>query len=280
MNNSIPPVFIVNLKKDIEKHTHMQALCQRFNLQAEFVDAVDGRQLKESEINSVFSQENAIQNINRELTKGEIGCALSHKNIYQKMIDNNIENALILEDDVDFDDTLLDLLSRIDDFPKDWELMLLGHFGCIRIDKATEYSFWYKKKLHKKYIIRRPSEEGHGTHGYLLNNKGAKKFINILSEIALPIDHYTGDDKCTNLYIIQQPVITLNKKLASNSNLQADREKMETRHKSNSQGRFKGKLLNLVKRYLILLKLKNKVDALRLDTKIFLAKIKFLRWYF
>ena len=37
------------------------------------------------------------------MTKGEIGCALSHLKIYQKTVDEDIPYALILEDDTLFD---------------------------------------------------------------------------------------------------------------------------------------------------------------------------------
>lgn len=39
----------------------------------------------------------------RPMTMGEVGCFLSHYNIWKKMIEQNITDALILEDDIRFE---------------------------------------------------------------------------------------------------------------------------------------------------------------------------------
>ena len=141
-------IYIINLKRDFEKKVHMQNICKKFKLNPEFIDAVDGKFLSRKEIKTVYSKEEAIKNIGREMTKGEIACALSHKSIYQKMIDDNIDNALILEDDVDFDDRLLHCLSMIDDFPSErsskWEVVLLGHHSERSRESITKHGVCIK----------------------------------------------------------------------------------------------------------------------------------------
>lgn len=224
-----PPVFIINLKKDTAKKQHMQKLCATFNLQAEFIEAVDGTLLSDKEIDAVYSKKHAIEIVGRALTKGEIGCALSHKLIYQKIIDENIQTALILEDDVDFDKGLLDCLNKIDAFPKKWELLLLGHYCAHSREIATDFNIWYKKRL-LNHIIRRPCERGYGTHGYCLNNRGARKLAKHTSIISLPIDWYTGNEKYINVYIVQNPIIHNNEKLSMMSNLTDDRNKIEKKY--------------------------------------------------
>ena len=79
-------IFIVNLKKDIEKKEYMQELCQKYNLQVEFIEAVDGRALDEEDIAELYSRDKSINEIRRELFVPEIGCALSHKYIYELML--------------------------------------------------------------------------------------------------------------------------------------------------------------------------------------------------
>ena len=86
-NNKISfPIFIINLSNDNEKKQYMQQLCNKYNLYPEFIEAVDGRLLNDNDISAVYSKDKAIKTISRELSKGEIGCALSHIKIYQKMI--------------------------------------------------------------------------------------------------------------------------------------------------------------------------------------------------
>lgn len=39
----------------------------------------------------------------RPMTLGEVGCFLSHYNIWKKIVDENLKDALVLEDDIRFD---------------------------------------------------------------------------------------------------------------------------------------------------------------------------------
>jgi glycosyl transferase family 25 len=228
------PVFIINMKKDIDKKKHMQTLCEKFNLEFEFIEAVDGRLLNDKEIEAVYSKKQMINNLGRELTKGEIGCALSHILIYKKIVTKNIQTALILEDDIDFDQKLIDCLNSINQFPDDWELILLGHHSMSSRKIVTPYNFWYKKYLNKTNIIRKPSVVGGGTYGYCINNKGAKKLLGHLQKIAKPIDHYTGSSQYVNLYIIQKPIININQELTEQSNLFHDREEIAKNYSSKT----------------------------------------------
>lgn len=228
MNN----IFIINLIRDSKKKRHMQRLCQKFNLQAEFIDAVDGRQLNDKFVSEIYSSEMAINEVGRDLSRGEIGCALSHKIIYQKMIDDNIETALILEDDIDFDEILINLLDKKEKLTANWELILLGHHtGCSRkID--TMPSFWHQKKLMEKYKLVRPCEKAYGTYGYLINKNGAIKLLKHLDIISKPIDHFTGDSRCLNLYTINPAPIKIHEHLSDNFHSMEERIELQKIHLS------------------------------------------------
>ncbi|MBE8190397.1 MAG: glycosyltransferase family 25 protein, partial [Candidatus Thioglobus sp.] len=200
------PIFIINLKRDTKRRQYMQNLLAKFDLKAKFIEAVDGKLLSTETIKNIYSEKQSIKNINRGMTKGEIACVLSHKSIYEQMILDNLQVALVLEDDAIFDDKLLDFIQQIDDLPKDWELILLAtnHYQA-----RIKHNIWYSKKL-KNNTIRRPVQIRFGTYAYLINNSGAKKMLKHLSQISQPIDRYTGQDKYTNLYIIQNPIVSHN----------------------------------------------------------------------
>ncbi|HDR2572978.1 TPA: glycosyltransferase family 25 protein, partial [Enterobacter ludwigii] len=77
-------IFIVNLKKSVERRKKMEAQLNALGLSAEFIEAVDGRLMSEEERKGVTA------NVNYAFLPGEIGCALSHQKIYKKMIDEKI----------------------------------------------------------------------------------------------------------------------------------------------------------------------------------------------
>ena len=52
-------------------------------LDVDFIDAVDGRVMSQTEIEECFDTEKSYKRYGRRLGKGEIGCALSHRKCYQ-----------------------------------------------------------------------------------------------------------------------------------------------------------------------------------------------------
>ena len=90
--------FIINLKESTDRRQYMINEMKKTNLEYEFFDAVNGRNIRN--IDEIYLREDSLKKIRKILTYGEIGCAMSHLLIYKKMIDENIEQALILEDDI------------------------------------------------------------------------------------------------------------------------------------------------------------------------------------
>jgi glycosyl transferase family 25 len=91
-------------------------------------------------------------------------CTQSHWNIWKYIINDNIEYALILEDDACFDKLFYEKLNQfwkdVDD--KEWD--------CIFLNASEEISPTYKWVVaHEQYLCG----------GYILSNRGANKLINI-----------------------------------------------------------------------------------------------------
>ncbi len=251
------PIFIINLKKDKLKKEHMQELCQKYDLQVNFIEAVYGKELSREENNASYSKEKSIREIGREMSEGEIGCALSHKMVYQKMISNNIQDAIVFEDDVEFDENLLKVIKQRYKFPKKAELVLLGYWREDIPNIKKLISFRERYLLIDNYQTVRFTGLVHGTYGYYLTNQGAKKLLNHLSKsIYMPIDHYTGDDRFVNMYGIYPPVVYLSSKFDFLTELEKERlEKRSTIKPIEKYNRIKSFLkmigvLNIVKSFI------------------------------
>ena len=202
----------------------MQTLCEQHSLTYQFVDAVYGKDLTENEIVQVYSKEKALHEFGRELTKGEIGCALSHLSIYREIVDKNIERAIIFEDDIVIQDGFLNLIESVNNFPKNWECILLGHYRFSFRKLETASSLWKRVQINQRYEIVRLMEHAFGAHGYLINKQGAIKLIEAMTVLSKPVDLYTGDKNVVNIYAISPPCITLEPSLSLDSNLHNDRE--------------------------------------------------------
>jgi glycosyl transferase family 25 len=106
--------FIISLPKDKNRRESLERQLQKLALPFSVVEAVHGESLSAEELEASYDRKKAISLFNRELSKGEIGCALSHMSIYEKMIAEDIPHALILEDDARIlDDDLSATLSAL-----------------------------------------------------------------------------------------------------------------------------------------------------------------------
>ncbi|PON10936.1 hypothetical protein C2W62_47455 [Candidatus Entotheonella serta] len=88
--------------------------------------------------------EKALRIIGRELACTEVGCALSHIQIYHQMVKENIDELLILEDDVVITQDFLELIKCRHRFPQDYDLINfqttaikypIGEYICKKVSK-------------------------------------------------------------------------------------------------------------------------------------------------
>ena len=93
--------FIINLEKSAIRRQYMQDLLSPYPfLDVVFVKAIDGRLLSEEERSSRFDYAKSKKVYGRSLNAGEVGCALSHRKVYELLLENTEPYALVLEDDI------------------------------------------------------------------------------------------------------------------------------------------------------------------------------------
>ena len=262
--------FVINLSKDHLKKSQMIKITNENDINPIFIDAIYGADLKSDEISDSYSEKLTKKNIGRALTKGEIGCALSHLSIYKRMIEEQLEIALILEDDISFNFNYVKLTSLIKKMPPDWECILLGHHSGLSRDEEGSASFWGRKSANKFLDIVRFSERVAGGYGYLINQKGAKKRLKEYQVIGKPTDYW--EDKSINLYGISPPIINIANEYKVGSLL--DRERSNENSESYTQ-KLKSKLKKTLSNigFISLVNFFNSI-------KKFLLKIKPLKPYY
>lgn len=158
--------YIINLKESIERKRHMTQEVHRFPfMDVEWIDAINGTQMKEEDINQLFNVEKFIDRYRRPPAKGEIGCILSHRKCYEHLLKADEPYALILEDDISFI------------CPEDTEHVLTQGIRLLKDEKADIVLFASKsllynqpKKLGLKYTAY-PVHIAYGTYSYLINQK-------------------------------------------------------------------------------------------------------------
>ena len=168
-------IFIVNLKQSVERKQKIEAQLVALGLSAEFVEAVDGRELSEKERQSVTAQ------VNYAFLPGEIGCALSHQQIYKKIIDENINNALILEDDVVLTEDFQHVLQNITVPSERPSVILLSRTNKYFKKPLKAISGNYS--LHKTLLATT-------AHSYIINSEAARSLLKGLYPVWIVSDKW------------------------------------------------------------------------------------------
>lgn len=116
-----------------------------------------------------WKQENAKNHFwARDVSPGEIGCAISHIRMWQHANDNNFKNILILEEDFSVNKTCtIDLLNLV---PNDMDLFYLGRNPLLNW-MGTEYK---EPRVNGPIVKPAPS---YNTHAYILSHSGIKKLL-------------------------------------------------------------------------------------------------------
>lgn len=84
--------YVINLERSPERRAKITANLDRCGVDYEIVTAIDGRDLDPAgKIAPTFYN---------KVRPGEAGCALSHMIVYQKILADGLERALVLEDDI------------------------------------------------------------------------------------------------------------------------------------------------------------------------------------
>jgi glycosyl transferase family 25 len=116
----------------------------------------------------LISEKTGLRKHHYELTRGAIGCYLSHLDIYKKIVNSNKDYGLIFEDDIEIPNNIYKLmnigLNKINKIDPNWDMYLLGYI-CIDCD------------IKKSYIIPR---RFWCTHSYVITKRGAEKLLKYL----------------------------------------------------------------------------------------------------
>ncbi len=205
-----PLIIVINLLKDTDKKTKIKAQLSALNLNYCFFEAVDGSKLSATKIDQIYDRRATRKSRKRDLSSGEIGCALSHIGIYKKILADNIDYAIILEDDALIGADFVQTINNIKHLPKDWELFLLGWQNS-----RLCYAKCQSHQNFSGFSIIKPMSMFGGTYAYIINQKGCEKMLTHTQKIGNPIDYYTGGYKICNLYAILPTVADFDQTLIS-----------------------------------------------------------------
>jgi glycosyl transferase, family 25 len=174
--------YVVNLARSPDRRSHITRELRKTSVEYEIVTAVDGRELDMTDT-TLIDPSYLVTGI---FPEGSAGCALSHLGIYRKIIEDGLDVALILEDDVVLPEDLNKLSQEVSKHLTGAEAAMLSvdcpdpvqlsHEGAIRLSGG--------RQLALPIDISQPRSTG----AYLITREACERMIGLLLPIRANAD--------------------------------------------------------------------------------------------
>ena len=176
--------YVVNLARSHDRRAHIIAQLSKTGIHYEIVDAVDGRDL---DLGNAQLFDPVVLNTDT-FRPGAVGCALSHLKIYQKILDDGLEKALILEDDIVLPPDLEASADAIAQCMRSAEIVLLNfhsHEPC-RVMKAGSVP------LPSSRLLVQVADEGQAssTGAYLITREACARMVKTVLPVRVQPDDW------------------------------------------------------------------------------------------
>lgn len=178
-------IFLINLERSkgrLERASHQ---IKSTGLDFERVSAVDGATLTDDKIAEVFDAKTAKRRFQYNLTAGEIGCYLSHIKCWERIIEDDLDYAVILEDDLILDSNFPSVLSAVSKLQSNWHYLKLS---CPFKPRPYQLSETVKVDNDKSVSLVNYKKSPTGTVAQIVSREGAKRLLEKRPPFFRPID--------------------------------------------------------------------------------------------
>lgn len=180
------PVFVISLKDETARREAIATHLKERGLECTFFDAIDGRQMDVLAYPDYQASKRRAAH-GRDLKPGELGCLLSHRAAYQKIIDENLDHALLIEDDARFDENTKAVLESF--LAKNIDYDIIRLLGSPKVANSPHRKI---TPIHNDFYLTRMRTAPGGAHATLISKAGAQKLIKQTEKFAFPIDTILG----------------------------------------------------------------------------------------
>lgn len=129
-------------------------------------------EMSDEQFAAVYDSAGAWKMHNRDLSHGEIACALSHQSALKEFLASEDECCLIVEDDVLFSPVIGEFLEGL----AEWMKGCVGNPTCVVLSEAAAVRYWTARRWIGEIKRTRPSEI-YGAIAYVVNRAGAEAIL-------------------------------------------------------------------------------------------------------
>jgi glycosyl transferase family 25 len=221
LNSFFDHIYVISLERHTERQEKMKELLEGLNYS--FFRGIDKKNLTIDLLveKGIYDEEKAKQlhRYDKPMNTGQIGCAWTHRLVYEDIVLNKYKKVLILEDNIVINLPGFILLKEMmEQLPDNWELWYLDYHKNLRRDLGTFFVQTYmhfRRWLGKlkftgltinNFYARKYSENifqaGYHelTTAYAITISGAKKLIELQTPVTFCSDNLLAH-ACTNRLI-------------------------------------------------------------------------------
>ncbi len=171
----------------------MEEMLGRLGLSFQFTEGIDGTELSPSQLKAVYSPIRAFLRLGRHLHVNEIGCTLSHVEVWRRMVRENIGELLVLEDDAVLGDDVPRLIAtRHEWMPADARVVYLAHDMAPPFDLVPITS----EGVHGLSVCTFPAPVMR-CPAYIIRLPAAVSLLKHSAPVTTPPDDLVGRKECT-----------------------------------------------------------------------------------
>ena len=173
------PIYVISLKAFESRRRAMTRRMADIGLEFSFIDAVRGADIPDAQRKTLVSRQRR-RHLGAPFSDGALGCLMSHRAAWERMRDENVDAALILEDDAEMAPTMLDVLPRI--------AALKGRFDLINLHHTSGRPLVDVARLSPTHALSITRYASIGAIGYVVSREAAARLLTMSIPAIFEVD--------------------------------------------------------------------------------------------
>ena len=117
--------FVINLKRAVERKQYITNQLKQISQEFEIVEGTDWKDI-ETSLLSCTARHIKLKSSYRPLTRGQVGCNLSHRKILKWLANSSEKMMAVLEDDLRLSKDFSMVLKYLENSPHGFDIVFLG----------------------------------------------------------------------------------------------------------------------------------------------------------
>lgn len=173
-------IFVINLKDSVERYNYVKSQFDKLGLEIERIEGVDADSLTQDNIKEVYSSEKNRKTYVRPLHKGQIACYMAHIKAWRAIVEQDLDYAFVLEDDVIVGHNFLVAMEFLDTH--------FGQWDFVRLQRNSKpKKIFFEKFLGNFSFVQYINTTG-GAFAQAISGSAAKGMLDNLLPFGMPVD--------------------------------------------------------------------------------------------